>query len=283
MLTEKLMLLFAFAVISPLALRLGANPQPRYPQVYRAAMIFLPIAAICGGISLALPEGIPAKILAIPWLLETFLVALFGLTRFLSRRSHPLDELVLDAGLAYTALGGVWFIIWRFGLTPFDFGTNIIILTAVHFHYINLTAMLFAAMVGRSLTAHRKPYEAAAVGLIVAPQFVATGITVSVVELELIGAIIIAASLITVTFLTIRLILPTIERPIAKWLLAIACAIIFLTMAFAVAYPLGRLSDWWGLTFSDMLRWHGVLNALVFGFCGLLGWNLLAPPPRRQW
>ena len=272
MLTEKLMLLFAFVVITPLALRLGAIPQARFPQVYRFAILFQPIAAICGGLSLALPEG---KILALPWLLETGLVALFGLTRFLSRRSHPLDELVLDAGLAYTALGGVWFVIWRYGLTPFDFGTTIIILTAIHFHYINLTAMVFAAMVGRTLTSHRKLYEPAAVGLIIAPQIVAAGITLSAVIVELVGAIIIAASLLTISLLTLTQILPTIERPIPRRLLGIASGIVILTMAFAVAYPLGRLSDLWGLTFADMLRWHGVLNAIVFGFCGLLGWNII--------
>jgi hypothetical protein len=282
MLTEKLMLGFAFVVITPLALRLATDPGARYPQIYRFAIRFQWIAAICGVISVALSDGIPAKILALPWLLETGLIALWGAARFFSRRNYRLDELVLDAGLAYTAIGGAWFVIWRFGLTPFDFGTTIIILTAVHFHYISLTALVFAAMVGRTLTKHRTLYQAAAIGRIIAPQFVAAGITLSVVAVELIGAIIIAASLVTMSVFTLRLIVPTIEQPVPKYLLAISAGIVIFTMAFAVAYPLGRLSDWWGLSFADMLRWHGVLNALVFGFCGLLGWFLLAPPPRHS-
>jgi hypothetical protein len=282
MLTEKLMLGFAFVVITPLALRLAADPGARYPQIYRFAIRFHWIAAICGAISVALSDGIPAKILALPWLLETGLIALWGAARFFSRRNYRLDELVLDAGLAYTAIGGAWFVIWRFGLMPLDFGSTIIILTAVHFHYISLTALVFAAMVGRTLTKHRTLYQAAAIGLIIAPQFVAPGITLSVVAVELIGAIIIAASLVTMSVFTLRLIVPTIEQPVPKYLLAISAGIVIFTMAFAVAYPLGRLSDWWGLSFADMLRWHGVLNALVFGFCGLLGWFLLAPPPRHS-
>jgi hypothetical protein len=135
-------------------------------------------------------------------------------------------------------------------------------------------------MLGRHLTTHRTPYQAAAIGLIVAPQIVATGITLSSVEVELVGAVVTAASLITVTALTIWTIVPNIEQRLPQTLLGIAAAIILLTMAFAVAYPLGRLTDWWGLTFAQMLRWHGVLNAMVFGFGGLLGWFLLMPPAR---
>jgi hypothetical protein len=275
MLTEKLALLFAFIVITPLALRLAADPQARYPQIYRFAIRFHPIAALCGGVALALSDGLPAKILALPWLLETGLIALWGAARFFSRRNLRLDELVLDAGLAYTVIGGAWFVIWRFGITPLDFGTTIIILTAVHFHYISLTAMVFAAMLGRTLTEHRKIYQAAAVGMIVAPQIVAAGITFSL-ALELIGAIVIAASLVAVTGLTLFTVIPRIEKSLPKNLLRIASIIVLFTMAFAVAYPLGRLTDWWGLSFAQMLRWHGVLNAIVFGFCGLLGWFLLA-------
>ena len=285
MLTEKLLLLFAFVVIAPLALRLAAAPNDKgtHPLIYRLAIWFHPLAALCGGVSLALDAGIVAELTALPWLAETGLIALFGVWRFFARGHfrpedilRDLHEIVIDAGLAYTAVGGAWFVIWRFGWSPFGFGASIIILTALHFHYISLCALVIAGMVGRRLDRYGTIYQVVALGLIVAPQFVAGGITISSVILELIGAVMIAASLLTISAFTLMMILLTIEASTPKLLLGLSSVTLILTMTLAVGYPLGRWTGAWALSIPQMLRWHGILNALLFGFGGLLGWTLLA-------
>ena len=47
----------------------------------------------------------------------------------------PLAMVTLAVGLGYLSVGGAWLVISRLGLNPFDLSTDIVRLTAVHFHY----------------------------------------------------------------------------------------------------------------------------------------------------
>jgi hypothetical protein len=45
-------------------------------------------------------------------------------------------------------------------------------------------------------------------------------------------------------------------------------------MLFAGAYALGVATGAWTISIPQMIAIHGLENALVFGFCGLLGWRI---------
>src|SRR5262245_43609119 len=110
------MLLLASLVIVPLGLGLAVSPDLRdrsWP--WRMAVRLQFPAALALMASVALPAGVAAVLLAVPWLVTTGLVALHGLWR-LRRGSQATSEVCLDAGLLSLAVGGIWTAIARAGL-----------------------------------------------------------------------------------------------------------------------------------------------------------------------
>src|SRR5262249_26528248 len=141
---EPLVVLGAL-VVCPLALFVTA-PTDRYPWPWRAAVWMQFPGALLLLPSFARNPGPIAGSLALPWLLITVLVALFGLLRLLSHWRGQVEEWAIDAGLLYLAVGGGWLILSRLGARPLDFGEPIILLTAGHFHYAGLALPILTGL-----------------------------------------------------------------------------------------------------------------------------------------
>src|SRR5438105_3973385 len=92
-------LLFAVLMLVPLALPLATTPDRpgRHPSPYLAAVYLQPVAALLAAGSFLLPPGLAAALLALPWLVFTGLVAVFGLWRLLPRGLSLAPEVCLDA------------------------------------------------------------------------------------------------------------------------------------------------------------------------------------------
>src|ERR1044072_5686477 len=142
---------FAFLVIVPLGLSLVPGEQTSGLALYRVAVFLQPVAAVIAIASFFFEKGAASAALAAVWFVFTAVVALFGLTRLLTRGLYPLPETSIDAGLLYLPVGGAWLIVYRLGVQPFDYGETIILLTVVHFHFAGFAAPIIAGMAGRLL------------------------------------------------------------------------------------------------------------------------------------
>jgi hypothetical protein len=229
---------------------------------------------------LFLSAGLTAAVLASLWFFVTILIALFGAWRFLRRGIHPGEEACVDAGLFYLAVGGAWFLISRLGIQPFGFGDTIVLLTAVHFHFAGFAAPVVAGMTGRLLHAQNRPqalFRFAVVGIIGGTPLVAAGITFSP-ALALIGAAVISAGLMALAFLVIGWIVPSVDSLAAGILLAVSAISSSMAMVLACAYAYSIVGKIVIIDIPHMAMTHGLLNALGFATCGLLGWSIVRPP-----
>lgn len=287
----EMMLLLALWVVAPLALSLVASSfagrwKEGGPLAHLTRLIVLlhPAAALVGGASFFLRAGLFSAIAAAVWLLFTAVVALLGVLLItLTRRALALSDACLAVALVYLPIGGGWMLLSRLGVRPLGFSPIIVLLTAVHFHFITLAALVITGLTGRAIQATqgeapRTVYRVAAVGMLVNPLLVAAGITLTRVTgvrfLESAAAALLALSLMLVALLSLRFVVPRTAPLLARWLLAFSSAAVLATMLLAVAYALGAATGAWTISISQMIALHGWVNALAFGLCGLLGWRL---------
>ena len=281
-----LILLLALWVITPLALPLAAPPRTQRDWLrawQRLAIILQPFASLIGGISLLLSTGPLAAAAAAGWCLFTGLIAVEGVGQLREAREASIANICLAVALIYLPIGGVWLVISRLGLQPLGFPPDIVLLTAVHFHYIPLAALVMTGLIGRTgfasqTTVPWKLYRVAAIGLLVEPLLVAAGRTLAQLtgndDLVSAATLLLALSLMLIAVLSLRFIIPATSSRVAQGLLFVSSTAVFFTMLAAGAYALGAATGAWTITISQMIVIHGWINALVLSLCGLLGWRL---------
>ncbi|MGE5334430.1 MAG: YndJ family transporter [Nitrososphaerota archaeon] len=285
-------LLLAMLVVVPLAIPLAAPADTRqrrrvYRALYQLAIITQPVAALFGGFALFAATGSSvATIAALIWLLFTALLGVTGLIAFagmLWQRQMRLAEACLALALVYLPIGGVWFALARQGMRPLGFSPTIVLLTAVHFHFITLAALVMTGRTGLAFRPVQKgiarhAHRVAALGMITGPLLVAAGITLAQLTEwrapESTAAVLLTLSLMMVATLSLRYIVPTTRTAPARALLVISGSAVLLTMAIAAIYAVGSATGAWAIPIARMIAIHGWLNALAFGLCGLLGWRL---------
>lgn len=284
LLTEvELLLVFGVAVITPLAMRLAlnANRHGKVAPIYQAAIQFQPAALIAVGIALLLTPGLVATSFAVLWQIQTLMLACYGLSRLLQRAVFAVEEVCIDVGLLYVSVSGVWLLAYCAGYPLLTFDTTFVLLTAVHFTFISLGALVIAGMVGRQLYGSRvwPIYRVIACLIVASPALVAAGITMTQFSgrlwLEAGSVIILAGSFLLLALMCFFGELP--EHSGARALIVASAGGLLVTMGLALAYSLGRLTGQWSLSIAQMVQWHGWLNALGFTFLGLLAWNMVAP------
>ena len=212
--------------------------------------------------AVAIPVGPPAAVLAVPWLA---LCAAFGLAaawrgiRQLPSLLVPARaaELGLLAAFGFLAVAALFLFFDRLGFQPGGFSPDIILLTAIHFHFAGFGLLLVASL----LAARRPRVGVAAVGLLVGIPVTAAGFVTGSTPLSAIGALVTGLSGVGVALalLVDRSSVPTPKR-VAMRLAGLALLIgMPMGIAWSVALALGT-------TFLDldrMLRTHGELNALA--------------------
>jgi YndJ-like protein len=279
--------LLGVLVIVPLGLSLAetVDRRGRHNVFYRLALVMQPIGAATAMCSYLFDQGLTAALLACVWLAVTVLVALFGLVRFLPRGATRAEEVAIDAGLIYLAVGGVWFVLSRAGAQPLGFGDTIVLLTAVHFHYAGFAAPLLVGMTGRMLrdedVGAKRLLRISCVAVIAGMPLVAAGITFSP-ALALAGAALIASGLWLLAWLVFGRIIPAQPRTRAgaKILLAVSAASSSFAMVLACLYAYSIVAGRLIINIPQMAMFHGVSNALGFSLCGLIAWCFIRPSAR---
>ena len=204
-------------------------------------------------LSLVLPRGPIAGVLALTWLASTaFLV--------LRHRRVAVFTLV---PLLWLPAAAAWLVADRFGIRPLEFDRSIVLLTAAHFHHAGFGVSVLLARVRAplGLALHQA-------GMV----FVAIGITTSD-HLEPIGAGFIVCALVVWTYRALRM-----RAPLSGWR-----RVAIMTSALSWTYPM-LLAVSWALTqvgvdfvtstltptLDAMVAQHGAVNAIALVLCGLI-------------
>ncbi len=277
------LLLGGVALVVPMALILVTlHSAPNERRLLTAARLLQPIAAALVAVAFVIHPGGPAAILCLPWLAVGALTAIVGCLRLGRLGAVYVDETAISVGLLYLPIGGLWLMATRLGFHPLGFGSEISLLTAVHFHYAGLAAATFTGMLGRAIAVAPgrwwRPYRLAAIGVVIGPVLVAAGITTTSV-VQIIGTAVLAVSLAAVALVTLTCVVP--RAPWAARLLLISAALASpVAMMLAIVFVVGVAVGHAVVDIPAMGRSHGLLNAGAFSLLGLAGWLLVRPAPR---
>lgn len=273
-----------------------------------ARLIALP-AALFAAASFALPDGRQAALVAAPWILACTVIGLGGAARALttwprsagakagsggiSRERFGIWAL-LGASSLYLPVGSIWLTLSRLGTPIGGYLVPIPMLTGVHFHYTMFALPTAAAMTGRFLERMGCPqapsgaptgintpvrgaaasgavFAAIAIVLVLAPAVLLAGWMFSLPPLKIVATLTLAAAT-TGLAAVILLMSPRMAPPSARTLLRISSGSIVVAMPLAGLYVLGEVFEPLAISIPRMAQVHGVLNALGFTLCGLIGW-----------
>jgi len=275
----ELALVLAIFVLTPLTLVRVVNvvTPTRSARILIAAY---PIGAVSALGAFAIDEGALAATLACGWFIFTIVSFGHALARALPRSTVRLEESCVDAGLAYMAVGGAWFVIWRSGAAFAGFEAHTALLTAIHFHYAGFASLVLCGFVAREVRARDERawrwLRPAAVTVIAGPALVAIGIASSRV-IESVAAIALALGISVFAVVTLTRVARTRRAPASRALLGLSALAAIVAMVLAVTYAVGGLIGMSTVSVEGMERTHGVINALGYAMCGAIAWLIEAP------
>lgn len=271
-----LLLLLAPVVVVPLGFRLAPLTRAHAVLVLRVARYAQPVGALGAVASFLVPIGSTAALLAALWLVVCLIASLAGLVEIVESRSlHPI-HLLPAAALGVLSVAAAWLVAFRSG-NDFGYSPTIAELTAVHFHYAGFAAVMMSALVLRALSAAsvRMRRVAGGAGLLVmfGTPITATGVATGTKVLTVIGPVLLAIGILTMSALTAFVVAPRM-RTRARWLLTLSAAGVVIPMFLGVDYAASRVFPIPALDIQTMALVHGDLNALVFALLGFVGWML---------
>jgi hypothetical protein len=237
----------------------------------------LPVAL--GGYGLVaamlLPPGTLAGSLACGWLLICLWVFKKGVDYLLSE-TRDAGRWALGAAQLFLIIGALWAIADRFGWQPLGFDRAIVLLTGVNFHYAGFLFPLLTGWLYQQ--APSRTNQLAAQLAIVAVPLTAVGITISQLTGNFIPEAFAATTVAVSGWLCgwgyFRLSSGgNIPLPV-RLLWTVTGLSLFFSMTLALGYAMRPFypMDWMQIPF--MRAWHGTVNALGVGGCGVLGWRV---------
>lgn len=277
------------------------------PSALQLARRLQPAGALAAVVSLLVDQGTVAGVLACGWLAVCLCATAAGVVvaRQTWRRAparHMLGELTVSAGLGYLSVGGAWLVISRLGLRPFDLSTDIVRLTAVHFHYAGFALPVLAAagLAAVDWLASRVSLVTGCVAAVVGPPIVATGFVLDSGVAQVGGALAMTVAAWAVAFGTFLLATSTsaLTRPViaaenpslppprgreagrraGRALLVVSSLSPVVPMLLAVQWALAQHVAMPALSVDAMASTHGLLNGIGFVVAGLAGWLLAGVP-----
>jgi hypothetical protein len=280
--------LFMPLVAAPLALLLLSGllavAGSRQPVLHVVAQRVQPIAAAMLLASFCVPKGVLAGGLTAGWLLMTLLLALGGVPRLKPRVGDRLSNLSLLAAHLFLPVGAGWLMLSRLGIGPRSFAELTVFLAALHFHFSGFMLQVLIAATARRLPESSRlgPVQRAlAIGAIAGIPLIAAGNAASSPLLKVIGVACMVLSTLGLATTSAAVGLNARSRA-PRRMLVVSAASLAAAMALAGVYGIGELTgaNWIGI--PRMVAIHGLLNALGFTWCGLLGHLLLESQPEQE-
>jgi hypothetical protein len=272
------LLTFAALVLMPLLMELIGKENESGPVgivLAASARLQLPAAGLLS-IGFLQPAGWVSTVLALPWIIFTGLLAAAGILRVLRDGVKPQWALCQNAGLVFIAVGGGWTLADRLGLHPLGFGTDIVQLTAVHFHFAGLVLPIVAGLVLREFPVSRVA-SAGGWGVLAGVPLVAIGITATQFgyghAAEFFAALVLAPSAMIIAALQLCLAVQNRWPMKVRVLWSVAGTSLLFGMSLALLYAArayGLPLRWLDIPWMRAL--HGTANALGFALCAMIGW-----------
>lgn len=263
----QLLVALGMVVVVPLGLRLIDDDEKRLDLVSQV----WPYGGLVGAVSLAFDRGPAAATIAGAYAVLTLWLAGLAVARFMQRpRLTPVMVATLTA-MASPLVAAVSLVAERAGVELLGFGFTTLALTVAHFHFAGFAAAVLAA-----LAASAAPGRVASVGALAVP----AGIGVVFVgyftgdAVELAGTMIVTVGVWATAWVTWRDVRPTAATRPARILLGLSAFSVIATMLLALSWAAGQLWDAIPhLSLPRMAETHGLVNAVGFAGCGLLGWR----------
>jgi hypothetical protein len=272
-----LLFLLAPLVIAPLGLALIAFDSGPASRLLAAAVRIQPVGAGLATVSLLVPIGAAAAILASTWLLVCAIAALGALAYLIQGRSLQPVRLAPAAAVAFMAFGALWLVLSRAGIAPLGLSPIVVELTAVHFHFTGFAATLMATLVLARLQHERGTSRqialAASLLMIAGSPLLAAGWATPVHVLQVAGAILVACGVIGTAALLFFRCTSLVESTPARTLLRVSALTPLLPMLLAVEYSAGHVFGFPTLDIHTMALVHGNLNALGFSLLSLVAFS----------
>ncbi|WP_034301229.1 YndJ family protein [Bacillus cihuensis] len=210
-------------------------------------------------------------LLAAVYLLFTFVVALYGLSRFFMSGFTHIEEFSINMAMMYLGMGGIWFFAFTANIDT-GFTPMLTWLTAIHFHYSAFLLPIFVGFLGRIYKP--RSYSVITSIILIAPMIVALGITFSIV-IELLSVIAYMIGIYGLIHLSFQ---APYSRTLQKWLVCLSFTSLGITILFSLLYASGNLFGTHSISIDFMLRFHGFVNTVGFALIGIIGWSISIPP-----
>ena len=275
----ELLFLLAPWMVIPLATSLISSLDGSEPPTGRRRASKWIIFATAGLVTFSffLPVGTWAATFAGAWLLVFTFFTLRGLRRLWRYRTRSFSQFCFGIGEAYLIVGGTWLVASRLGLQPVGFQEPIVLLTAVHFHFAGFLSAVLAGLTYERLreTRWRQVLGATLTGVVVGPGLlglaflVGPKVKLAAVMLIVVGQFGLAPGMVRVAL--------GAANPVARALLIFSSGCVIAGMALAATWALGEFPLQQFVDLGRMERYHGALNAVGFGICGLIGWMKAGP------
>ncbi|HKY35146.1 MAG TPA: YndJ family transporter [Polyangiaceae bacterium] len=266
-------------VAAPLALRLLSSLLHPIELAdawgWRTVRYIQPMAAVMLLASFFVAKGTLAGCLAAPWFVWAVLLALGDGRRILQARlSGPLSRLSLVSAHVFLPIGGAWLLLFRLDIVPRDFTPLRVFLAALHFHFSGFALQILIAATGLCLPGTWRRltelHRVSAIGAVVSLLLIAAGNIAQAPVLKFMGVSAMILSTIALASSMAAVALNASSRP-ARWLLLVSAGSLLSAMLLAGVYGVGELTGHTFITIRRMVVSHGILNALGFTVCGLLG------------
>ncbi|CAH2465468.1 MULTISPECIES: YndJ family protein [Bacillus cereus group] len=246
-----------------------------YLLFYKFVSFLYPIAAISAMLAFVTNH----YFFALLWFAYTGIVALFGISRLLERGWKPLEEAAIDSAFIYLFLGGFWFFASVAKFPIMHFSSDIVLLTAAHFHYSAFLLPLSAGLLGRKRERGSKLYDAIMFIIVISPMTVAIGITYSRV-FEFFAVFIYLCSIYGYGVYVWRTKFNAIS---AKILLTLSSSTLMVTIMFSLIYSYGNFKQVMTITIAQMVWIHGVVNGIGVALPAFLGWMIEKSTPNYKY
>lgn len=229
------------------------------------------------------PVGLRSGLYVLPWVLLCYGFAGVGIWRLLRFGFEAWEEVTVNVGLIFLAVGGTWLLMSRLGLQPFNFSPVIVFLTAIHFHFAGLVSCFIVGASGRlfmkSSPRVQQAYSAVIAGSLVGIPLLALGITFSPV-LEGLAGVVFALSLMGWSGLMLFVGLRQCRRLASQLLLTVAALSILISMFWALAYAIGTYFGEVWVSIPQMGWRHGAFNVLGYALPAFVALALERPVSR---
>ncbi|WP_242235304.1 YndJ family protein [Bacillus cereus group sp. BfR-BA-01316] len=246
-----------------------------YLLFYKFVSFLYPIAAVSAVLAFVTNHFV----FALLWFMYTGILALFGISRLLERGWKPLEEAAIDSAFIYLFLGGFWFFASVAKLSIMHFSSDIVLLTAAHFHYSAFLLPLSAGLLGRKREKRSKLYDSIMFIIVISPMTVAIGITYSRV-FEFFAVFIYLCAIYGYGVYVWR---TKFNAMSAKVLLVLSSSTLMVTIMFSLIYSYGNFKQVMTITIAQMVWIHGVVNGIGVALPAFVGWMIEKSVPNYKY